>query len=147
MKLSQHLADEFNLTFKTVFRNSLKIFKMIPINKKDLKLIGSSKQPIAILSNLDKILEKLIHSRLMKFLDDQEILYSKQFGFWKKIATSHPITSQIEKIQKWVDDKQIVYGVFINLEKAFDPVDHTLFWINYLIIVLEVLQLRGSNLS
>ena len=54
---------------------------MIPINKKDSKLIVSSKQPIAILSNLDKILVKLIHSRLMKFFDDQKILYSKQFGF------------------------------------------------------------------
>ena len=111
---------------------------MIPINKKDSKLIVSSKQPIAILSNLDKILVKLIHSRLMKFFDDQKILYSKQFGFWKKFATSHPITDQIERIQKWVDDKQIVYGVFINLEKAFDTVDLTLFWINYLIIIVSL---------
>ena len=78
-EITQHLVDIFNLTFKTgIFRSSLKIAQMIPIRKKDAKLIVSNYEPTSILSNLDKILEKLIHIRLMKFLD-QKILYSKQF--------------------------------------------------------------------
>ena len=62
----------------------------------------------------------------MKFLDDQKILYLKQFGFQKNFSISHAIISLIENVQKSVDDKQIATGVFIDLEKAFDTVDHTL---------------------
>ena len=62
----------------------------------------------------------------MKFVNDQKILYLKQFGFWKKFSTSHAIISLIENIQKCIDDKQIACGVFIDLEKAFDTVEHTL---------------------
>ena len=46
--------------------------------------------------------------------------------FAKKVSTLHAIISLIENIQKGVDDKQIACGVFIDLEKAFDTVDHTL---------------------
>ena len=126
-EISQHLVHIVNLTFKTgVFPDSLKIAKVIPIHKKDSKLVVSNYRPISILSNLDKILEKLMHSRLMKFLDDQKILYLKQFGFQKIFSISHAIISLIENVQKSVDDKQIATGVFIDLEKAFDTVDHTL---------------------
>ena len=44
----------------------------------------------------------------------------------KKISTSHAIISLIENVKKSVDDKQIACGVFIDLEKEFDTVDHTL---------------------
>ena len=70
-EISQHLADIFNLSFKTgAFPDSLKFVKVIPIHKKNSKLIVSNYRSISILSNLDKILEKLTHSRLAKFLDD-----------------------------------------------------------------------------
>ena len=62
----------------------------------------------------------------MEFLDDQKILYSKQFGFQNFFSASHAIISIIESIQEIVEDKQIACGVFINLEKAFDTVNHTL---------------------
>ena len=127
LEISQHLAHIFNLSFMTgVFPDSLKIAKVIPIHKKDSKLIVSNYRSISILSNLDKILEKLMHSRLMKFFDDQKILYLKQFGLRKYFSTSHAIISLIEKIQKSVDDKQIACGVFIDLEKAFDTVGNSI---------------------
>ena len=44
----------------------------------------------------------------------------------KKISTFHAIISLIENVKKSVDDKQIACGVFIDLEKEFDTVDHTL---------------------
>ena len=114
----------FNLSFNTgVFPNSLKIAKGIPIQK-DSKLVASNLNYRPI--NLDKILEKLMHSRLVKLADDRKILYSKQFGFRKNFSISHTIISPIKNIQEHVDDKQITYGVFIDLEKPFDTDDHTL---------------------
>ena len=68
-----------------------------------------------------------MHIRLMKFLDDQKILYLKQFGFRKHFSTSHTIISLIGNIQKSADDKKIACGVFIDLEKAFDTFNNTLF--------------------
>ena len=40
---------------------------------------------MTITSILDKILEILMQKRLIKFLDDQHILYPEQFGFRKKL--------------------------------------------------------------
>ena len=78
------------------------------------------------MSIVDKILAKIMHVRLTKYFDDPKSLCSIQFGFQKIFSTSHAIMSLIENIQKSVDDKQIACGVFIDLEKAFDTVDHTL---------------------
>ena len=49
-------------------------------------------------SNIDKILEKLMHGRLMKFLTEQKILYLKQFGFRKNFSTAHAIINLIDSI-------------------------------------------------
>ena len=65
-----------------------------------------------------------MHNRLIKLIDDQKMLDSKQFGFQKDVSTSHAVISLTENTQRCVDDKQIACGVFIYLEKAFDTVDH-----------------------
>ena len=90
IEISQHLADKFNLSFKIgIFPDSLKIAKVIPIHKKDLKVIVDYYHPISFLSNLDKNLEKLMHRRLTKFLDEQKNFVLKTFRFKKKIL--HPM--------------------------------------------------------
>ena len=62
----------------------------------------------------------------MKFLDDQKVLYLKQFEFRKCFSTFLATISLIENIQKSVDEKQIACGVLIDLEKGFDTIDHNL---------------------
>ena len=61
--------------------------KVIPSHKKDSKLEVSNYRPISLLSNIDKILEKLIHNRLVEFPEEGQILYYKQFGFRKDFTT------------------------------------------------------------
>ena len=63
--------------------------------------------------------------RLMGFLNDQNVLYKKQFGFQEKISTAHAIISLIENIEKAIDNK-FVCGVFVDLKKAFDTVDRNI---------------------
>ena len=84
----------------------------------------SNYRPISLLSNLEKILEKLMYSRLVSFLDRFEIIYSKQFGFRKKHSTSDIVNIIVERIRKALDDGQYACGVFVDLQKAFDTVDH-----------------------
>ena len=102
----------------------MKTAKIIPIHKKDSKLKVSNYRPISLLSNIDKIFEKLIHSRLIEFLEERKILYYKQFGFRKDFSTNHVILNLLEIVQKTLDDGQIACGIFIDLKIVFDTVSH-----------------------
>ena len=75
-QISNHLATICNLSFSTgVFPAIPKTAKVIPIHKKNSKLEVSNYRPISLLSNIDKIFEKLMHSRLIEFLEGKQILY------------------------------------------------------------------------
>ena len=71
-------------------------------------------------------MEKLMHKRLMEFLNNQKVLYKKQFGFQINFSTSHAVISLIENIEKAIDNRMFVCGVFVDLQKAFDTVDHNI---------------------
>ena len=65
-----------------------------------------------------------MHSRLIEFLEEKQILHYRQFGFRKDFSTNHAILTLLESIQKALDDGQFACGIFIDLEKAFDTVSH-----------------------
>ena len=60
----------------------------------------------------------------MGFLNDKKVLYQRQFGFQKNFSTAHAVISPTENIAKAIDNKIFICGVFVNLQKAFDTVDH-----------------------
>ena len=81
-EISEQLADLFSLCFMTVFFLSVfKIAKVVPVFKKDSKLDYSNYHPISLLSNIEKILEKLMYKRLYTFLNKNDVIYSLQSGF------------------------------------------------------------------
>ena len=97
--LSNHLATISNLSFSTgVFLAILKTAKAIPIHKKNSKLEVSNYRPISLSSSIDKIFEKIMHSRLAEFLEGKQILYYRQFGFRKDFSTNHAILTLVESI-------------------------------------------------
>ena len=119
------MADLFNLSFTTgVFPFVLKIAKVVPVFKKDSKLDYSNYRPISLLSNIEKILEKLMYKRLYTFLDKKNIIYDLHFGFIQQYSTSHVLVNITENIRKAFDDANIGCGVFLDLQKAFDTADH-----------------------
>ena len=77
-----------------------------------------------MLSNIEKILEKLMYKRLYAFLDYNNIIYDLQFGFRQQYSISHALINVTENIRKALDDGHIGCGVFEDLQKAFDVVDH-----------------------
>ena len=124
-QISNHLATICNLSFSTgVFPTILKEAKVIPIHKKNSKLEVSNYRPISLSSNIDKIFEKLMHSRLIKFFEEKQNLYYRQFGFRKDFSTNHAILTLLESIQEALDDGQFACGIFIDLEKAFNTISH-----------------------
>ena len=83
-QIAEHLCFIYNLSFTTgIFPDSLKVAKVTPVYKKGSKLECANYRPITLLSNLDKIIEKLMHERLMGFLNDQKVLYKSNLDLKK----------------------------------------------------------------
>ena len=79
------------------------------------------------LSNISKIIEKLVHMQLTKFLNKYAILYEKQFGFRNNHSTiTYALLEITEKIKQACDTGLFACGVFLDLQKAFDTVNHTI---------------------
>ena len=97
--ISSQLSEIFNITFSSgVFPSILKTAKVIPVHKKDSKLDISNYRPISLLSNIEKILERLMYNRMYKFFSDNNLIYSLQFGFRQKYSTVHALISLTENI-------------------------------------------------
>ena len=96
-KIAKHLCFIYNLSFTTgIFPDSVKITKVTTVYKKCSKLECANYRPTSLLSNLDEIIEKRMHKRLIGFLNDQKVPYKKQFGFQKKFST---VRVQIIKVK------------------------------------------------
>ena len=121
-----------------VFPSALKITKVIPVNKKYSKLDFSNYQPLSLLSNPDKILEKLMYTRIFKFFDNNNLFYPLQFGFRQNYSTTHALISLTEIIRKCLDEGKFACRIFVDLQKAFDIVKHDI-----LLTKLEHYSVRG----
>ena len=113
--ISEQLAGLFNLSFTTC--------TFPTIHKKDYKSNFTNYRPISLLSNLDKILEKLMHSGLSAFLNIKDIIYPLQLGFRQNYSTSYALIHLTEIIKEALDQGKYGCGVFADLQKAFDNVD------------------------
>ena len=123
--LDKSLLRVFNLSIvKGIFPDDLKIARVTPVFKggdeKDLE----NYRPISVLPCFSKILERIMYNRLYNHLIKNNILYSKQFGFQKGHSTEYAIIQLIDQINNNFENNEFTIGVFIDLSKAFDTVDH-----------------------
>ena len=108
------------------FPAQLKIAKVIPLYKKGDTNCLNNYRPISLLPLFSKIFEKLIYSRLTTFFDNQGIINTNQYGFCKNHSTTHALHAAVTRISKAINSKQYSFGVFIDLSKAFDTVQHNI---------------------
>ena len=64
-----------------------------------------------------------MYKRFYTFLN-KNVIYNLKFGFTQQYSTSHALINVTENIRKTLDDENIGCGVFVDLQKAFDTVDH-----------------------
>ena len=122
----------FNLSIeKGIFPDQYKIAKVTPLFKKGDNALMDNYRPISVLPCFSKILERIIYNRLYSFFSENNILYKKQFGFQKQHSTDHAIVHLVKKILKSFENSCYTLGVFIDLTKAFDTVDHNILLKNY----------------
>ena len=101
-----------------------KVAKVTPLHKKECKLNFQNYRPISLLSVFSKIFEKTIYTRIYSYLVNDKLIFDTQFGFRSNYSTNHALLSITECIKELVDTGKYVCGVFVDLEKVFDTVNH-----------------------
>jgi len=134
--IANPLAHIFNLSLSSgIFPNNFKIAKVTPVFKNGDKKLLNNYRPISVLPVFSKILEKIMYSRLSSYLEINSFLTDKQYGFREKHSTYMALVDLIDKITNEIDNKKFSLGIFIDLSKAFDTINHT--------ILLNKLNLYG----
>ena len=98
MNISEPLSELINLSFeKATYFDNLEVSKAIPIFKDKGNILERSHyRPISLLSNINKIIEKLMYKRLYSFLSCHKCIYIHQLGFRKK-SFNHPRPHQLNR--------------------------------------------------
>ncbi|KAI8517131.1 hypothetical protein Bbelb_057120 [Branchiostoma belcheri] len=125
--ISASLCELFNFSLATGhFPREWKQSNISPVHKKGDKTDPNNYRPIALLPTVAKVLERLVHNRLYKYLTDNNLLNHKQSGFRKGDGTVLQLLRLIDDWGKSIDDPNVACtaAVFLDVRRAFDTVWH-----------------------
>ena len=119
------LSHIFNLSLSSgSVPTKLKNAKVVPIFKKGDRHDMHNYRPISLLPALSKILERIIYKRLFCYLSQLNILQDSQFGFRPGLSSYMALLEAYNKIVSDMDDRKYSLGIFLDLSKAFDTLNH-----------------------
>jgi len=123
-----------------LFPDKAKVARVIPVYKnKGDKQCYSNYRPISLLPTFSKIMEKLIYDKLFRFLVRYQILFKSQYGFRSGHNTTHASLDFLSTIEEAFENNEFAIGIFCDLSKAFDTLDHQI-----LLNKLEHYGIRGQ---
>ena len=126
---AENLTKIFNRTIeKCEYPVQMKMAKVIALYKKGKRYQANNYLPISLLSILNKLLEKLLSRRMMKFLNANDILFNFQYGFHKLHSTTLALIEFTGSARRFLDNGNYVISIFVDLTRAFDTVDHEILY-------------------
>ena len=125
--LAKPITQLCNLSIKlSSFPTRCKIAKIKPIYKKGSKIDPQNYRPISLLPLISKIFEKVIHDQTQNYITKNKILYALQSGFRSKYSTNSCLVYLTNLISEGFDTGLYTGMILIDLQKAFDTIDHKL---------------------
>ena len=123
--LAAPISQICNISIKySVFPKECKIAKLKLLFKKGPKTNPKNYRPISLLPLISKIIEKVIHDQTQKFLNENNLFYHYQSGFRKNYSTNSCLSYLQNKILQGFDSNLSTGMILIDLQKAFDTIDH-----------------------
>ena len=129
----KEMAEPLTLVLTLIFLASLNQGKapddlkganVSPIFKKGDKSQPANYRPVSLTSVCSKVLEHIIHSHLMNFFEDNQILCDQQHGFRKHISCESQLLGTVQDLASGLDNSQQIDAILFNFSKAFDKVPH-----------------------
>ena len=118
------------------------ILKLHVPGEKNSPLLLTNYHPISLLPIFNQLLEKLVCKRLINYLEKIHILHNNQFRFRSNHSTLHALLTITDKIQRSIDSGNFSCGIFLDLSKAFDTVNHKI-----LLYKLEHYGIQGKDVK
>ena len=108
-----------------VVPSAWKMARIIPIHKSGPTSDFDNYRPISVLPSVSKIIEKTVHKQIITFLEENNLIYSHQFGFRNKMCTEDAVILLLDSIRQKVDKGNMFGACFVDLSKAFDTISHS----------------------
>ena len=128
-----HKPDKFRLLFANSlftgyfpFSWTLSRVKLIP-KSGDLTNPGNWR-PISMTNIFSKILEKLVHSQVLKYLLDNQIIHKNQFGFMPGKSTHEAIFKVVHSVYSSLNNRKLTGMILLDIAKAFNCISHDILY-------------------
>ena len=122
--------------------SKLKIGHIIPIHKGGHHGVASNYRPIALTSQLIKVFEKVIRTKIVDFMEENDLFNQSQHGFRAGRSCLSQLLDHYDKILSLLEKGLNVDSIYLDFAKAFDKVDH-----NIVLNKLSLLGVRGKLLQ
>ena len=111
------------LDLRGILPNACKVAKLKPTFKKDKNVDPFNYRPISLLPLISKIIEKVVHIQTNEFLSANKI-YNFQSGFRTSHSTNLCLSFLTDEILNCFDEGLLTGMILIDLQKAFDTINH-----------------------
>ena len=109
-----------------IFPDKLKIAKVVHIFKSGDCALTNNYRPISLLPVISKVIENIIYTQLSLYFESNKLFSDGQYGFRPNRSTEQATLELTDRIISAMDNNDVPIGIFLDLSKAFDTIDHAI---------------------